>query len=84
MSESLGDLGNTLGHNLYGKFFALILTDKRVEFQTHKLFEFNIKISEFRTNIFYYDPMQSSQKAHFENNYNYVRDIINYLQDLPG
>lgn len=29
-----------------------------------------------RLNIFYCDPMQSSQKPHVENNRNYIRDII--------
>lgn len=76
MSESLDYLEETLGYDLYRKYFSLILTDRGVEFQTHSLFEFNSKTEEFRTNIFYCDPMQSSQKPHVENNHNYVRDII--------
>ena len=76
MAESLEYLESTLGHDLYRKYFSLILTDRGVEFQTHSLFEFNIETGEFRTNIFYCDPMQSSQKAKIENNHNYVRDII--------
>ena len=76
MAESLEHLESTLGHDLYRKYFSLILTDRGVEFQTHSLFEFNIETGEFRTNIFYCDPMQSSQKAKIENNHNYVRDII--------
>lgn len=76
MAQSLDYLEDTLGHDLYRNYFSLILTDRGVEFQTHSLFEFNIKTGEFRTNIFYCDPMQSSQKPHVENNHNYVRDII--------
>lgn len=76
MAESLEYLESTLGHDLYRKYFSLILTDRGVEFQKHNLFEFNIETGEFRTNIFYCDPMQSSQKARVENNHNYVRDII--------
>ena len=76
MSQSLDYLEEILGHDLYRKYFSLILTDRGVEFQIHNLFEFNSKTSEFRTNIFYCDPMQSYQKPHVENNHNYVRDII--------
>ena len=84
MAKSLDDLENTLGHDLYRKYFALILTDRGVEFQTHNLFEFNIENGEFRTNIFYCDPMQSSQKPHVENNHNYVRDIITNDLDITN
>ena len=76
MAESLEYLESTLGHDLYRKYFSFILTDRGVEFPKHNLFEFNIETGEFRTNIFYCDPMQSSQKARVENNHNYVRDII--------
>ena len=82
MAKSLDDLENTLGHDLYRKYFALILTDRGIEFQTHNLFEFNIETGEFRTNIFYCNPMQSSQKPHVENNHNYVRDIITNELDI--
>ena len=76
MSQSLDYLEEILGHDLYRKYFSLILTDRGVEFQIHNLFEFNSKTGEFRTNIFYCDPMQSYQKPHVENHHNYVRDII--------
>lgn len=76
MSNGLNKIENNLGHDLYRNHFSLILTDRGVEFQTHKLFEFNFETGEFRTNIFYCDPMQSSQKSKIENNHNYVRDII--------
>lgn len=76
MAQSLDYLENILGHDLYRKHFPLILTDRGTEFQIHNLFEFNNETGEFRTNIFYCDPMQSSQKPHVENNHNYVRDII--------
>lgn len=84
MAKSLDDLENTIGHDLYRKYFSLILTDRGVEFQTHNLFEFNIENGEFRTNIFYCDPMQSSQKPHVENNHNYVRDIITNDLDITN
>lgn len=76
MAKTLDYLEETLGHDLYRTHFSLILTDRGVEFQTHKLFEFNTNTGEFRTNLFYCDAMQSSQKPRVENNHNYIRDII--------
>lgn len=40
------------------------------------MFEFNKHTGTFRTNIFYCDAYQSSQKPHIENTHNYIRDII--------
>ena len=76
MSKTLDNLENKLGHDLYREFFSLILTDRGVEFEKVSLFEFNQETGEFRTNIFYCDPYQSSQKPHVENTHNYIRDII--------
>ena len=56
--------------------FSLILTDRGVEFEKVNLFEINQETGEFRTNIFYCDAYQSSQKPHVENTHNYIRDII--------
>jgi hypothetical protein len=50
-----------------------------MEFQTNKLLEFNIETGEFRINIFYYDPMHSSQKSKKRN---YFRDIITNDSDI--
>lgn len=75
MANTLNTLQNKLGVNYY-KLFSLILTDRGVEFEKNKLFEINIETGEIRSNIFYCDPMNSSQKPHVEGNHNYVRDII--------
>jgi len=75
MAETFNYLQNLLGDELFTRLFSLILTDRGVEFQKHELFEFD-KNGKARLNIFYCDPMQSSQKPHVENNHNYVRDII--------
>ena len=42
MAKSLDELENTLVHDLYRKYFALILTNRGIEFQTHNLFSFSI------------------------------------------
>lgn len=76
MAKTLDYLETILGHDLYRELFSLILTDRGVEFEKVDLFEFNSETGEFRTNIFYCDAYQSSQKPHVENTHNYVRDII--------
>ena len=76
MAKTLDNLENKLGHDLYRELFSLILTDRGVEFEKVNSFEFNQETGEFRTNIFYCDPYQSSQKPHVENTHNYIRDII--------
>ena len=76
MAKTLDNLEIILGHDLYRELFPLILTDRGVEFEKVDLFEFNMESGEFRTNIFYCDAYQSSQKPHVENTHNYIRDII--------
>ena len=75
MASSLDHLQESLGTD-YQKLFSLILTDRGSEFEKHDLFEINHETGEIRTDIFYCDPQQPSQKPHVENNHNYVRDII--------
>ena len=75
MSGSLNLLQERLGNELFSKLFPLILTDRGSEFEMWRLFELD-QNGNTRLNIFYCDPMQSSQKPHVENNHNYVRDVI--------
>ena len=82
MAKTLNNLEVKLGHNLYCELFALLLTDRGVEFEKSELFEFNMKTGELRSNIFYCDAYKSSQKPHVENTHNYVRDIIPNEIDL--
>jgi IS30 family transposase len=78
-SESMANRINTLqaqlGATLFSKLFPVLLTDRGSEFEICRLFELDQE-GNSRLNIFYCDPMQSSQKAHLENGHNYVRDII--------
>ena len=76
MSKTLDNLQELLGDENYNKLFSLILTDRGSEFEKHQLFEINVDTGELRSNIFYCDPMNSSQKPHVENNHNYIRDIL--------
>ena len=75
MARSINTLQDRLGKELFSKLFPVLLTDRGSEFEMHRLFEFDAS-GNSRLNIFYCDPMQSSQKPHVENNHNYVRDII--------
>lgn len=82
MSKTLNNLQELLGDEIYNKLFSLILTDRGSEFEKFEMFEINMDTGEFRTNIFYCDPMQSYQKPHVENNHNYIRDILSNGIDL--
>jgi IS30 family transposase len=75
MAFSLDDYQERLGMERFRALFPLWLTDRGSEFEKFWLFEKD-RAGTHRLNIFYCDPMQSSQKPHVENNHNYVRDII--------
>jgi len=75
MGHTLDIMQHKLGNDYY-KLFSVILTDRGVEFQKYQCFEINKETGEIRSNIFYCDPMSSSQKPHVEGNHNYIRDII--------
>jgi len=76
MANVLTYLQDILGDENYTNLFSLLLTDRGSEFEKYDLFEINMETGEIRSNIFYCDAMQSSQKPHVENNHNYIRDII--------
>ena len=84
MANTLDNLEEKLGHDLYCELFPLLLTDRGPEFEKMDLFQFNSKTGELRSNIFYCDPYKSSQKPHVENTHNYVRDIIPNEMDLSN
>lgn len=83
MAKSIDQLQENLGNELFSKLFPLILTDRGSEFEIYRFFELDA-FGNTRLNIFYCDPMQSSQKPHVENNHNYVRDIIPNSYPLDG
>ena len=75
MATSIDTIQSQLGAELFSLLCSLLLTDRGSEFETYRLFELD-KAGNSRLNMFFCDPMQSSQKPHVENNHNYVRDII--------
>jgi IS30 family transposase len=75
MATRVDWLQKTLEIEAFAKIFPCILTDRGSEFKKWELFERD-RTGQSRLNIFYCDPMQSSQKAQVENNHNFIRDII--------
>ena len=76
MSNTLNSFQDKLLDKEFKKLFSLLLTDRGSEFSKPQLFEINTTTGEIRSNIFYCDPQQSSQKPHVENNHNFVREIL--------
>lgn len=75
MANSINLLQKCLGNELFSVLFPVILTDRGTEFEKFNLFELDTD-GHSRLQMFYCDPMQSSQKPNIENNHNYIRDII--------
>jgi len=75
MSGSITLLQEWLGSVMFSRICSVLLTDRGSEFEMWKMFELDSQ-GDSRLNIFYCDPMQSSQKPNVENNHNYVRDVI--------
>jgi IS30 family transposase len=75
MSAGVDNLQKYLGNSMLSKLCSVLLTDRGTEFEIWKMFELDSE-GNSRLNIFYCDPMQSSQKPHVENNHNFIRDII--------
>lgn len=75
MASSIDFLQQKLGNEMFVKLMPVLLTDRGSEFEKYQLFEVDSD-GVIRLNIFYCDPMQSTQKPRIENNHNYIRDII--------
>lgn len=64
-----------LGTECFRRLFGIILTDNGGEFKKVDQLELNDDY-EYRTRIFYCDPMASWQKPHIEKNHEYIRYVI--------
>jgi IS30 family transposase len=82
MASTFDMLQSMLGDRLFSLLLGIVLTDRGAEFEAFDLFEKGPDGST-RCNLFYCDPMQSSQ-PHVENSHNYVRDIIPNGYPLDG
>ncbi len=66
----------------FSVIFSTLLTDRGSEFYKVDMLQFDEETGEKITTVYYCDPMQSSQKPHFENNHNFIRDILPNERDL--
>ena len=81
MNKGIALLSRILGPVLFKKYVAVILPDRGSEFiRAHELEK--IRPAEYRTRVFYCDPMQSCQKASLENNHIELRYILPKHKDL--
>ena len=64
-----------LGTECFRRLFDVILTDNGGEFKKVDNLELNEDF-EYRTRIYYCDPMASWQKPHIEKNHEYIRYVI--------
>lgn len=64
-----------LGTECFRRLFEIILTDNGGEFKKVDQLELN-EDYEYRTRIYYCDPMASWQKPHIEKNHEYIRYVI--------
>lgn len=64
-----------LGLEVFQRLFPVILTDNGSEFKRVDDLELTDDL-EFRTSVFYCDPMASWQKPHIEKNHEYIRYAI--------
>ena len=65
----------SLGRERFERLFRIILTDNGGEFKRVDDLELNADY-EYRTKIYYCDPMAFWQKPHVERNHEYIRDVI--------
>lgn len=68
-------LEKALGTLLFCQLFPVILTDRGAEFSDPDAMESGIE-GIIRTNIYYCDPMASSQKGALEKNHEYIRYVL--------
>lgn len=64
-----------LGTECFNRLFGIFLTDNGGEFKKVDELELNDDL-EYRTKIYYCDPMASWQKPHIEKNHEYIRYVI--------
>ncbi len=72
-----------LGTESFNRIFRLFLTDNGSEFMVVDSLEINSD-GEYRTNVFYCDPMASWQKAQLEKNHEYIRYVLPKGKTMDG
>lgn len=78
----INNICHTLGLENFKKLFEVILTDNGHEFSNPEAIEINPETGEYRTKVFYCDPLASRQKGSCERNHEYIRYIIPRFSSL--
>ena len=73
--DAINTLTDSLGLQLFRKYFPVILTDNGSEFKNPYDIE-KTTDGKHRTYVFYCDPYVSNQKARLEKNHEYIRYVI--------
>ena len=81
MLNGIRYLDEVLGHDVFNKYFEVILTDRGSEFTKADEAEMRHDGTR-RTRLFYCDPMQASQKGSLENKHEMLRYILPKETDL--
>lgn len=68
-------LESGLGHERFRRLFPILLTDNGSEFKNVDGIELNSEL-QYRTRVYYCDPMASWQKPHIEKNHEYIRYVL--------
>ena len=80
----INEICNILGVDNFKNMFGVILTDNSHEFTNPEAIEIHPETGEFRTKVFYCDPLASRQKGACEKNHEYIRYIIPRFSSLLG
>ncbi len=70
-----------LGGDRFNRLFRVFLTDNGSEFKRVDSLELNSEC-EYRTSVYYCDPMASWQKPHIEKNHEYIRYVLHKGQPM--
>lgn len=75
VAAAFDGLYKALGHELFSRLFAVVLTDRGSEFSNPSRIERTGKGVE-RCRVFFCDPMNSNQKSQLERNHELVREVL--------
>lgn len=75
MVNGINYLDEKLGHNIFNKYFNIILTDRGSEFALPEKIEYRDD-NTLRTRVFFCDPMQANQKGCLEKKHEMLRYIL--------
>ena len=83
VAAALDMLEGVLGHDLFQRFFGVILTDNGTEFADADALERPVEADAPRTQVYYCDPRQSQQKGRCERNHVELRKILPKGRGVP-